>query len=365
MPDRRTVFLGALLFFTAGLLVAGVVYLFVRLNIILIWLVIAMILASGLSPIVRRLENPRPGGRGLGRVRSVLLVFAGLLLAAAVVGTMIGVPAARQITLFLRDSNEYLHQARVQWQQMQEQAAWLPDLTWVVDRMLAYVREQARPGAAVAQFGIDLLGKLGGTITVMVLTLYMLLQPPRVDRLVDWLVPEDRKRRLRVAFAQVARKFQQWLRAQFILSVTVGSMMFVGLLALGIPYPHLLALVSAVGELIPIAGPILAAIPAVGVALFQSPQQALGVATLAVVIQAFGSYVLVPKVMRDVVGVPPLVTITGLLVGFELFGILGAVLAVPMAAALGILLPEIAGALASPTPLSEPERPRPVRTEVP
>ncbi|MGH2406088.1 MAG: AI-2E family transporter [bacterium] len=357
MPDRRAVFRGGLLFFTTALVVVGVVYFAVRLGTIITWLILAWIIASGLSPFVTRLEQRRLGRFSLTRPQAVMIVFAGMLVFLVGVSLLVGIPAGRQIGRFLQDSNEYLYQIKTRWEQIQGHATWLPDLTGVVDRMLAYVKELTRDEPELARLGLELLRGLGGLVIVLVMTVYMLLQPPHMDRLADWLAPDDRKPRLRAAFAAVSRRFQRWLRAQFIMSLTIGAMTFLGLLVLRIRYPHLLALVAAVGELIPVAGPILAGIPAVLVAMTQSLGQAIAVALLAVAIQAFENYVLLPKVMRDLVGIPPLVTITGMLVGFELLGILGAIMALPVAAALGILIPEVLAALAAPAPLSGTDEP--------
>lgn len=346
--DRRTVFIGGLLFFTAGLIVVGAVYLTVRLGPIILLVILSWILASGLAPYVGRLQQ-----RGLRRPQAVGVVFVALLVFVIGVGLLVGIPASRQISRFLEDSNAYLYQMRVGWERIQGQADWLPDLTGIVDRLLAYVKERTRDEPGLARLGLDVLRGFGGLVSVLAVTLYMLLYPPRMERVADLLAPEDRSTRLRAAFSAVSHKFQRWLRAQFILSLTIGLMTFVGLLLLGVPYPHFLALVSAVGELIPVAGPFLAAVPAVFVALAHSPEKALAVAGLALFIQAFENYFLVPKVMRDVVGIPPLVTITGLLIGYELLGVAGAILVLPAAAALGILIPEVIGALAAPTPLSQ------------
>lgn len=357
MPDRRTVFIGALLFFIAALIVGGAVYFAVRLGSIIIWVILAWIIATGLAPFVDRLEQWRVGRIAPGRAGAVAIVFLGLLVFLIGVGLLFGIPAGRQIGSFLQDSNEYLYQLSLRWERIQRHAAWLPDLTGIVDRLLAYVKQKMRDDPGLAQLGLDFLKALAGLVTVLVLTLYMLLQPPRVDRLADLAAPEERRARLRAAFAAVSRKFRRWLRAQFILSLTIGLMTFVGMLLLGVRYPHFLALVSATGELIPIAGPLLAAIPAVAVAFTQAPQLALAVAAWAAFIQAFENYFLAPKVMHDVVGVPPLVTIVGLMVGYELLGVLGAILAVPVAAALGLLIPEVVGALTAPAPLSDAGQP--------
>jgi predicted PurR-regulated permease PerM len=113
--------------------------------------------------------------------------------------------------------------------------------------------------------------------------------------------------------------------------------------------------VAALGVLVPAIGPVAAAVVATTVALFQSPSQAFGVAVVAVAIQMLETYILVPQLMRQAVGLPPLATIFAVLAGFELFGPAGAMMAVPAVAAISILVPEVAAALASTTPLSEPE----------
>lgn len=350
MPDRRAVFSAALIVFATALLVLGVVYAGFRLRALLVWIILAAILAIGLRPFVQRMERSRRIGRGAAAAIAFLVVIAlaaGLLLA-------IGIPASRQVQAFLADTNQYVYLLRERWVRFQQSAPWLPDLTATVDRLLAELKSRATPeGREVAALGLGVLRVAGAGLTVLVMAFYMLLTPPRPIRWVAWLFPPDQRPRLDVAVTRMGQRFQRWLRAQAILSAVVGLASFAGLLALGIPYPHLLALVAAVGELLPTFGPILAAVPAVLVAMFLSAEATLSVIALAAGIQILENYVLVPKIMREVVGLSPLATIIGLIAGYELFGIVGALLAVPMVAALEILVPELATALASHAPLSD------------
>lgn len=350
MPDRRAVFSAALIVFATALLVLGVVYAGFRLRALLVWIILAAILAIGLRPFVQRMERSRRVGRGAAASIAFLVVIAlaaGLLLA-------IGIPASRQVQAFLADTNQYIYLLRERWVRFQQSAPWLPDLTATVDRLLAELKARATPeGREVAALGLGALRVVGAGLTVLVMAFYMLLTPPRPIRWVAWLFPPDQRPRLDVAVTRMGQRFQRWLRAQAILSAVVGLASFAGLLALGIPYPHLLALVAAVGELLPTFGPILAAVPAVLVAMFLSAEATLSVIALAAGIQILENYVLVPKIMREVVGLSPLATIIGLIAGYELFGIVGALLAVPMVAALEILVPELATALASHAPLSD------------
>jgi predicted PurR-regulated permease PerM len=110
-----------------------------------------------------------------------------------------------------------------------------------------------------------------------------------------------------------------------------------------VPYFYVLALISAVGEMIPMIGPVLAAIPAIGVALTISYQKALFVAIFFLLQQQFENHILVPRVMSRQVGVSAVTVIVALLIGAELLGILGALLAVPTAAILMVVFQQALG----------------------
>jgi predicted PurR-regulated permease PerM len=122
-----------------------------------------------------------------------------------------------------------------------------------------------------------------------------------------------------------------------LLAGTIGTSSAIGLYLLGVPYFYVLALISAVGELIPVVGPILSAIPAVGAALAVSPRTALWVILFFIVQQQAENHLLVPKIMQRQVGVSPVVVIAALLIGGSLLGIVGAVLAIPTAAILQVV----------------------------
>ena len=116
----------------------------------------------------------------------------------------------------------------------------------------------------------------------------------------------------------------------------------IGLWLLGIPFFYVLALIAGVGELIPVVGPIISAIPALAVAATVSWNKVLFVLIFFVVQQQFENHVLVPKVMQRQVGVSPVTVIVSLLIGGNLLGILGVLLAVPTAAIIQVLFNELA-----------------------
>jgi predicted PurR-regulated permease PerM len=147
--------------------------------------------------------------------------------------------------------------------------------------------------------------------------------------------------RVAAASADITIKVSAWLGGQLLLGGIIGATSALGLWLLGVPFFYVLALISAIGELIPVVGPILAAIPAVAVAASVSFNKVLLVIVFFIIQQQFENHVLVPKVMERQVGVSPVTVIVALLIGGSLLGIVGAILAVPTAAILQVVFTEI------------------------
>jgi predicted PurR-regulated permease PerM len=123
-----------------------------------------------------------------------------------------------------------------------------------------------------------------------------------------------------------------WLSAQLILALIIGAATFVALMILRIPYAVPLAMLATIGELVPVIGPIVGAVPSLIVALFQSRWQFWAVLAMAIVLQKTENLLLVPRLMSRHVMISPLVVFVAFMIGGSLLGILGAVLAIPIAA---------------------------------
>ena len=128
------------------------------------------------------------------------------------------------------------------------------------------------------------------------------------------------------------KKLGKWLRTQMLLGAIVGLLIFFGLTILGIPHAFFFALIAAIFEIIPVVGPILAAVPAVAAAFLVSPVSSISVVALYVIVQQTESHIIVPVVMRRTIGLSPLVVVLALLAGAKLGGIFGILLAVPLTA---------------------------------
>ena len=139
----------------------------------------------------------------------------------------------------------------------------------------------------------------------------------------------------------VAEKISAWLGGQMLLGLIIGTTSAIGYFLMGVPYFFVLAVIAGIGEMIPMVGPLLSAIPAVLVALTVSPGLALGVAGYCLALQFIENNFLVPKVMGQTVGLSAVTVIMSLSIGSELLGFVGALLAVPTAAIIQVLFEEL------------------------
>jgi predicted PurR-regulated permease PerM len=169
----------------------------------------------------------------------------------------------------------------------------------------------------------------------------MLFEGPQLQRSFLRLWPPAQRPLVAGVLQEIGRKFSGWLRGTFLLALFIFATTTTGMLALGIPYAFLLGLLAGLMELVPNMGSILGAIPAVLVALFQPLWKLIGVIVLFVVVQQVQAHYVVPGVMKRAVGLSPILAIFALLVGGALMGIIGVLLAIPVAAALQVVAQEV------------------------
>jgi len=181
---------------------------------------------------------------------------------------------------------------------------------------------------------INIFGGLFSTIMVLVISFYLAVQEKGVKRFVVSLIPDEHQHYTSDLIERIQIKIGSWLRGQLLLMLIIGTLTYIGLSFMGVEYALTLALIAGILELIPYVGPVIAAVPAVGLAFLQSPPLALLVLLLYVVIQQLENYIIVPQVMKKAVGLNPIIIIIVMLIGAKLAGVLGVILAVPLTAAI-------------------------------
>jgi predicted PurR-regulated permease PerM len=181
-------------------------------------------------------------------------------------------------------------------------------------------------------------GAIMGLLTLLTVVYFWLTEHARLQRYVLAFVPTHRRAGARDVWNHAETRLGRWVRAELILMTTIGVGTGVAYTLLGVPSALLLGLISALCEAIPIVGPLLGAIPAILVAATVSPQLALVVAGVYVVLQLIEGNVLVPIVMRNTVGISPFLVLFSVLAGAAAGGFIGALLAVPIAATVEVVL---------------------------
>lgn len=178
-------------------------------------------------------------------------------------------------------------------------------------------------------------GGLVSFVLIVVFSFYFSVQETGVDDFLRVVTPVKEQAYVLHLWRRSQEKIGKWMQGQLVLALIVGILIYLGLTILGVPHALLLAVLGGIFELIPVFGPILAAIPAIAVG-FVAEGVTLGLLVLGlyVVIQQFESNLIYPVVVKKVVGVPPLLVILALIVGYELAGFLGILLSVPIAGAI-------------------------------
>ena len=311
---------------------------------------LATIVAAGMTPLVDRLASSEAGSGRRGwrppRAIAVLAIYAAMIGVLSLVIAIVVPPAARDV----RDLVPRLPAIGQRWVTTTITVLeGVPLLAGIdianglgqgIDQLLQHVVNLVGQALKVVQFAVSFLTTALDGVFVLILALYLTADAEQIRTwLIGLLPPAQRPRASRMA-GHVGTRLGGWLRGQLLLSAIIGLVVLVGLLALGVPYAVLLALVAAIGEAIPMVGPIMSAIPAVLVGLTQSPTTGLLVLALYVVVQQLENHLIVPKVMGRAVAIHPLAIMLALLAGSQLMGITGAILSVPVAAAVSVILDE-------------------------
>ena len=305
---------------------------------VLFLLFVGIVLATAFEPLIQFLQR-----HGTTRNGGVLIVYLGiglLLAAGAVFGLPLLVDQLAHFAHALPPAYEGFrdHLTRSSSSFVQRLAAGLPT---AVDLENTTADSEGLPIEQVAQaisYSSIVLWSAFSIGAAVVLAFYWSLYEQRTVQTLLLLVPEHKRKTARELFAAMQEKVGAYLRGQSILCLTVAGMSLVCYWFIGLPYVIPLALVAGVLEAVPMFGPILGALPAILVGLSVSTSHGVWALGAAFLIQQFENYYLVPRVMDRSVGVKPVITLLAIAGFGSLFGVAGAILAIPMAAILQLLV---------------------------
>ena len=286
--------------------------------------VLAVALAFALAPLVRRVEGV-VGRRGA----AVALTVVGVLAILVGVGALVAAPLATEGKRLAQEAQS-IGQAVQSGQPITIGPYVIP--TELQDQIRSGVLESGMGLAAGFAYGaVAVVGGLVDLVLVAIIAVYLLLEAPRARLAVLRFVPPSQRPQMRALITELTTIFGAYMRAQLLLAIFIALAVGVLLVIARVPYAIVLALFAGLAELIPMFGPVIGGIPAVLVAATQGLTTALVVLAGFVIIQQIESNLLVPRLSGHAVGLHPLGAMLALLAGFEVGGIVAALVAVPVA----------------------------------
>lgn len=302
----------------------------------LVLVIVALFLAIGLDPLVRALGRHR-FSRGL----AVLAVFIGLVVFLGGFIAAVTPPLVRQTQRLARQIPEFADELSNRSSRFRD----LDERYDISKRLRQTVKDLPSLAGRSAGSALGIVRSIGGTLfsilTVVILTIYFLLDLPKLIAGAAKLVPKSRRKTMEAHAQVVFDRISGYIVGNLAVSVIAGVVTFVVLTALRVPYALPLAMWVAVADLIPMVGATLGAIPAVIVAFFASLWSGIGTLIFYAIYQQIENYVITPRVMTRAVDISAAAVLLAALVGATLLGFVGALLAIPIAASIKVLVQEI------------------------
>lgn len=318
-----------------------IAYLLFVLRDLLLVILTSVVLASAVEPITKWLMK-----RKIPRPLAVITIYVFAIAVLAILVTSFLPPLAKDVKSIALTVPQYIESVS------EADLDQFPGLSFLIGQINQSVSSsdflnQITTFTGQATFGFvatasAIFGGLLSFVLIVVISFYLAVQEDGVGDFLRVITPIKHEKYVIDLWKRSQRKIGLWMQGQLLLGVIVGVLTYLGLMILGVKNAFLLAILAGIFELIPVFGPILSAIPAIGVALIQDGfTLALLVAGLFLIIQQFENQLIHPLVVKKIVGIPALVAIISLIVGAQIAGFLGMIIAVPITAALMEYLSDI------------------------
>jgi predicted PurR-regulated permease PerM len=297
---------------------------------VLILVVISAFLAIGLNPTVAWLER-----RGIGRKVAIGVVFAGVILFFVGFGFAVIPPVVNQTTQFVHELPTYVDKL--------QNNATINRFGFLDKAQTALSGGGIGTSALGGVVGVGkiVLGAFFSFLTILILTLYFLGSFHQVKATAYRMVPRSRRARVGLLSDEILDKVGGYVAGALTIAGVAGTAAFIFLLVAGVPYPLALAMLIALTDLIPLIGATLGAIVVTAVCFFVSIPVGIAALTFFVIYQQVENFLIYPRVMGRSVEVSGTATLVAALIGGALLGVVGALLAIPTAAAISLVLREV------------------------
>jgi predicted PurR-regulated permease PerM len=331
--DRRAPFLVGFLGALGVACALALAYLVVSIGQILVYSGLAFFLATGLDPAVRWLYR-----RGVSRPLAVITVLAAAFGVFALFLVFAVPVAVTQAGNLARDIPGYLHN-------IQNHHTTLGKLNakyHIVNRLQKLLQGHGGSINTVLGAGKVALDLLAAVVLVVILTIYLLADLPRVKRGLYLLAPRSRRARVVLLTDSILDRVGGFVLGNLFTSLIAGIGTAAWAVIVGVPYAVFLGLLVALLDLIPVVGSTIGGIIVSLIALSVSLSVAIATGIFYIFYRFFEDYLLTPRVMARAVELPPLITVIATVIGATLLGIIGALVAIPVAAAISLLIQQVA-----------------------
>lgn len=295
-------------------------------------LFVAVILASAFDPWVDWLQKYK-----IPRSLSILMIYIILIGILSLVVVLMIPPITEQIGQLAKNLPIYYNKAAFEFSKVFDGGEY-PKLSNTLTTFSGTLSETTR---SIFTTITGIFGGVFSFIVVLVIVFYITVEENLIKKNIYYLIPQSKRKYIMDLIDRMQIKMGMWFRGQLALMLFVGILTYIGLTILGVKYALLLAIIAGILEVVPFIGPWLSAVPAILIGFSDSFLKVILIAALYLIVQQIENNIIVPKVMQKAVGLNPIIVITAVLIGAKLGGIVGALLAVPVAAGIGVYLSDI------------------------
>ena len=290
-------------------------------------LTLGISIAAALAPMVAWLARRVP------RLLAIVLVYLVVLLLLVGIGWII-------IPQLVNQAREISFRAPALIREMQDLFA-QGDRIFGVSLMDTLLPQVGQFSALLISMPVRIISSLFDILLVLFISVYLLIEAPTIRRFLLSLFPAGYRKRVDGLVMDISQAMGGYVRGTVLTSIAVGFLTYLGLLVIGVDFPLVFGLLAGLLEVIPYLGPLIAAVPILIVALLESPVQGLVALIFLFVLQQFESLVLRPNIMHTQTAVSPLLVILAIIAGSTLGGLLGVIVAIPLAAGLRVVVKEV------------------------
>jgi len=326
MPDHIHVEINTGTILRVILTILFFVFLYILKDVLIIFL-FAIIIASAISPFANWLDE-----KGFPRLLGVLLLYLVVLVLIIAVLSLIIPYVSQDINQLVTTLPQFVAKVSTSLEKVQQGSPQYLDFLSEIQNILQSFSDYLQQSSQ-SIFGliVSVFGGVMSAIAVLIISFYLSVTKKGIEKFLGSVVPDKYEDYAIDLWKRSEKKVGLWLQGQLLLGLIMGLIVYVGLSLLGIKFALILGFLVAILEIVPMVGPILAAIPAVFLAFLQSPALGLWVIAFYVIVQQLENHILVPVVLGKTTGLNPVVVIIALLVGQQLAGIPGMILSVPVA----------------------------------